>query len=485
MFLRLLWIWLIGASYALFQEINTDDETWFFQVVSRFLSGEVLYKEIFLGVGPLSVYCAALPMLIFGKELLIARLVLVSYFTLGVFFTILILNELKLERYNTLLLLLTCFVLAHPQTNWGFSGYNPLAKVLFLATFWATLKWRRSFEKKWLISACCFAALCFTAKQNVGAIAALCVCLQLLLAKEKREIPFFVALFLGVVTLVFLPIFIQGGFSAFLDYGIFNKTRYIALKEVSYFLKFTDWSLYSICIYSAPFLLLLGGSLAVWKKGREKPVLFTFLLGSILTLFPRPDNLQKIVFVPCALIAILYFYSHFEAQILPRIKFAAKWSLLLLFSSVLFLSFKGFYHRWIQEEIVFSTLPQFRWIAIETPCHAHWHRMQREFFFPEKDLFFLSTHAGFYYLLFNRHNPTPFDVPFHPALGCRGEEEIIDLLDNEAFVALDHLSWSNWPALYPAKHPIQLEAFIQTSMESTTVQPGFETIFSIYKKRRS
>ena len=92
MFLRLLWIWLIGASYALFQEINTDDETWFFQVVSRFLSGEVLYKEIFLGVGPLSVYCAALPMLIFGKELLIARLVLVSYFTLGVFFTILILN---------------------------------------------------------------------------------------------------------------------------------------------------------------------------------------------------------------------------------------------------------------------------------------------------------------------------------------------------------------------------------------------------------
>ena len=387
----LLWVFLAAAFFALVQEINTDDETWFLQVLHRFLSGEKLYKEIFLGVSPLSVYITALPMFFLGHELLIARLVLVLYFTLGVYFMLLIMKELKIERYGTPLFFLGCFVLAHPQTNWGFSPYNPLAKVLLLATFWTALKWNASLEESlparpwiWLLFSACMAALCFAAKQNVGGIAALCALANCFVQRKKTglfDMSIFIAMFFFVLALLFLPIFLQDAFDSFLHYGIFHKTRYLSMRDNTYFLDFKDWSLYSICIYLLPFALSLGGLLSFRKKGTHKHTFLIFLIGGALVLFPRPDNMQKIAFVPFALLGVLYFYSLLERQIPSRVQLFTKWSLVFAFSWVLLLPLKGTFTGLFEGELVFSSIPKLRWIVMPKACHSHWLRMKQEFSF--------------------------------------------------------------------------------------------------------
>ncbi|HSX38098.1 MAG TPA: hypothetical protein VLE95_04625, partial [Chlamydiales bacterium] len=490
--LKIAFTLFLGTAYALFQEIHTDDETWFFQVISRFLAGESLYKDIFLGVGPLSVYCTAFVCLLFGQELFIARLVLVSYFTIGVFLMLQILTELKLDRYRTFLFVLTCFILAHPQSNWGFSAYNPLSKVLFLAVFWMTLKWSASLEKTWLLKASCFSALCFTAKQNVGAIAALCVSLEIF-AKRRghwllcfQELCLHAAIFSATAAIIFFPVIISGGIAPFFDYGVINKFRYLALRDNNYFLDFKDFSLYSLLIYATPFALIFGWLFFSFQKRERNQYstrsLFIFLCGSALALFPRPDNMQKIAFVPFALLGTLYFYSALGSLIPFWIKKSAKYVLTFFFSCYILNSLEGPCHRWIQGHCVSSKIPKFRWIVMDRACHRHWRRMQKEFSFPHGPLFFLSTHAGFYYLLFDLQNPTPFDIPFHPALGSKGEQELIRAIQEGMCLARDHLCWSNWPTLHPLNHPADLETFIQSNMKPLPPQAGFETIFETYTR---
>ena len=46
---------LVGALYS-FSGVNTRDEAWFLQVVSRVSDGDVLYRDFFFGSTPLSVW---------------------------------------------------------------------------------------------------------------------------------------------------------------------------------------------------------------------------------------------------------------------------------------------------------------------------------------------------------------------------------------------------------------------------------------------
>jgi len=161
--------------FCVFQEINTDDETWFLQVINRVLSGDVLYRDVFLGVTPLSVYIPAFFCWIFGSELLVVRLVHALYFVVGIFLSCGILKELKVSSWLSSLFILSFFVFVHSQSAWGFSGYNALATGFFLACFYFTLRWINGFSIWQLALAAVMTGLCFCAKQNVGALAFICL----------------------------------------------------------------------------------------------------------------------------------------------------------------------------------------------------------------------------------------------------------------------------------------------------------------------
>lgn len=291
--------------FCCIQEINLDDETWFLQVVRRILSGELLYRDIHFGVTPLSLYLSSAVCSIFGLELLAMRALLAIYFVASALLIFSILKQLGVARPVSWPLLIALFITAHPQANWGFSGYNGLAKVFFLATFLLALQNR-------LLFAAIAAGLCAATKQNVGAIAFFALFAHLFARYDWRtrgfwrECAIVGATFSGVVAVILLPTALLGGWSDFLDSAIWNKTRYLQITDhPSYFSYKSPFDSYALFIYCAPFLAL-GGLIFAWFRTQTERLTWAtvliFFCAAIAVLYPRADHMQKAVAIPFFLI---------------------------------------------------------------------------------------------------------------------------------------------------------------------------------------
>jgi len=439
--------------FCIFQEINTDDETWFLQVVNRVISGEVLYRDVFFGATPLSVYIAALFAKIFGSELIVMRAVLAIYFVCSIILSCLILKNFKVSNPFSPLFIASFFVLAHFQSTWGFSGYNGLAKVFFLASFY--------YAPRSLKISALFAGLCFCTKQNVGALAFLAVLGTAVVKRDSlKTISHTIGIFTLTIGLCLLPTVIQGGWESFINYVVLNKTRYLSAKHCSYFLIPSLWDSYSIFIFAAPFLLILSLFFAFprLKKEKDWPILLIFLFAGLLTLYPRPDNIQKSLCIPLILISLRFFYSSFSLPIIIQYALRSWLPIALLFSIG---------SPWFQKGIRISHIKHFKYIALDNSLHEHWKTMRQKFSSGEKSCFFLSTHCGFYYLLFNLQNPSPFDYPVHPAFGLHGEKELVSAIEMHAIqkVFIEHEDWSNWKYISSDQKPYHLESYLNKNME--------------------
>ncbi len=474
---------VIGLLFSLFQEINRDDETWFLQVVNRVLSKEVLYRDVFLGVTPLSVYLTAFFSYFFGAELIIVRLLSAIYLATTIMFSLAILKELKIISRFSITFMLSFFVFSHFQSIWGYSGYNNLARVFFIGCFFFTLKWIKAESNKrnlFCFLSSCFAALCFCSKQNVGAIAFLILLVilavrikQLTVRSALTELAIMFVTFGAIVIIVLLPTFLQGGGERLINYAFINKQRYLKANHCKYFMLPEQWDVYFALIFAAPFLLSLFFVLAypVLKKEKslETIVVFCFLAGAVLNLYPRADHPQKMIYLPFVLITWVYLLGK-----IPSLKEKKWWKLLAYNFNVFLIIFvffslalpiKGFFAK--TKKI--SLIPHFRGIFMEKSEREHFLLIKNQFLkhYKGEIVFFLSTHCGFYFLLFDLKNPTPYDFPIHPAFGCYGEEEVLQKIKLKEIdkVYLDYKTRSNWSNMLLDRHPFKLENFIQNQMQ--------------------
>lgn len=491
-------LFLLGLFFCLFQEVNRDDETWFLQVVNRVLSGEVLYKDIYFGAFPLSVYAAALFCWPFGAELLIARSLLALYFTLSVLLSCAILKELKATSRFSICFILSFFVFSHFQSSWGYSAYNGLAKVFFLGCFLSALKWES--KPIFTIIAGCSAGLCFCSKQNVGTIDLFVLLMILIISIAKKQFAIkegikkisVVLLSFSLVTVIcLLPTYLQGGSSQLVDYAILNKQRYLQTEHATpYFLIPQVWDSYSLFIFVCPFLLVLIFILSYpylkKEKGLEPIIVLLFFAGSILNLYPRADNPQKMVFIPFALISLAYLSHKIPWLNISKISKALKLAIGLWFSLFFIFLFSSQFEEYLKKPRKTSKLPHLNRIYMKQSEYAHWKSLKENFlaYHNGAPIFFLSTHCGFYYLLFELPNPTPFDYPIHPAFGQRGEEFIIQKIRSGHIskVFLDHQKYSNWQAMIHDRHPLILEAFLNDQMKQVPFPQSkyLNSIFEIY-----
>ncbi|NGX37923.1 MAG: hypothetical protein K1000chlam2_01091 [Chlamydiae bacterium] len=471
-------IFCVGFYLCRFQEINLDDETWFLQVVNRFLSGDVLYRDIFLGVTPLSVYITSFFCWLFGVELLVARGVLVLYYVCTILLTRAILQELEIPQRYSLLLILAFFVFMHPQHTWAFSGYNSLACVFFLACFLMMLKWTNRKSLSSLIFAGVFAGLCFGSKQNLGLIALFGVLASFFVSRRNKKEAFAILLpFLLVGIGILLPIFLQGGFDGFLEYAWLNKKKYLTSEHCNYFLIPPHWDSYSALIFAAPFLCTGIIFLALLRsQKRNSIILAIFLICSFLGLYPRPDNVQKLTCIPLILITILYGYNQIQSALRLQVRD-------FLHTTMIIWLFLGMGMRIYakKEHLILCNLPHFKGVFITHEAHDHWWSVKDSLAKMEidKNCFFLSTHGGFYYLLFELKNPTLFDYPIYPTLGLHGEDKVIDQIKTGEihYVFTDHPSWTNWLEQKKDRRPLQLETYLKQEMAAEDLG----TIFQIYQ----
>lgn len=384
---------------SLLQGIHTMDESWFFQVVCRVNQGETLYRDIFFGSTPFSVYIGWAAVRLFGEELFVIKALLALFFTTTVWLSQKIGEELGIR--HGLYLFFPLAILAFSERVSTFSGslYNPLANLLFLACFLFVLRGS-------LKTAAFFAALCFFAKHTHGILALFCLVASTLYLRKSARAPLLV--FFSLLPILLLPIYLSGGLAEFIDYGWTNKTAYLQHGRVSYF-QTPNFKSYLFPIFILPFIAY--AALAYTRS----TLLAIFLTGSLLSVFPRAEAAHMTLTLPFTLLSFLRAWP-------------LEWSLRAACAGCALLCAALFVHPFIKEEsLVLSSYPHFRWIPIsrrfDQNLRVKLERLQKTE--EGKPIFFINADAGFYYLVSNRHNPTPYDWPSVTSFGRYGEASIV------------------------------------------------------------
>ena len=266
------------------------DESWFLQVLNRLRSGDVLYRDVFFGATPLSVYVGQAFTWLLGTEIWVVKAIAVLCFTVAAFLSYRIARQLDSAQGFPLLIIIL-LIFARVQLV---SLYTPLADVLLLGCFSFTLSWmelvrkqadaanespfrskgtrpgeaqrhsndpsplggedgaqapgegsqtrKRTHKMLYLVTAVA-AGLCFRAKQNLGlcALAALMLTVavdsgyrQQGVRASLRTVSSVLIGFCPVCLAVLLPVWSSGGLGKLLEYGFLGKEAYVRYGGVSY-----------------------------------------------------------------------------------------------------------------------------------------------------------------------------------------------------------------------------------------------------------
>jgi hypothetical protein len=318
------------------------DESWFLAILHRITSGEVLYRDVYYAVPPISAYIATPLNTIFGTEIMVLGVLLTAYFmaTLGICWHIA--RQLGLGYGPRVLIVIGILGYAPPGAIYG-SHYNPLALLFYLICFSATLMWYRykSLEQQEafiaLVIACAAAAFCLCTKQNIGACAIAAIFLSILLGLRRKIISlralttavWLSVIFILICFLIITPVLINGGIDSFIRY-MFNQGGYIQFHSTS----FTNGlqilfypEVFSLRRFgqNLPYLFIpvifLALMISYFSIGstRDKPNLpvMIFLFFSVVGIWPRFDDAHLDLITPLVLISLLYAWTHLRIFIRP------------------------------------------------------------------------------------------------------------------------------------------------------------------------
>ena len=234
-----------GGMLALGRSILGADEAWFLQVVHRVTSGEVLYRDVFLGVTPLSVYLLAPLAWVWRSEVWLVRAALVACVAASALLCSVIARRLGSDREFSPLLGAALLLLAFPVPV---APYSPLATFFLLAALAAVLRWdenrdenpARSWQALVLAGVAC--GMGFASKQNIG-LYAFGAALLIVLSSRMRpgegarraQLALVSTSFLLSAAVPLVPVWWSGALPEFLDYGFLNKGTYLRRAGVSYF----------------------------------------------------------------------------------------------------------------------------------------------------------------------------------------------------------------------------------------------------------
>lgn len=505
-------IFSLGYFFSIVSGINMADESWFLQVVHRVTSGDVLYRDVFCGYTPLSVYLTAVFTTIFGTEILVLKAMMSLCLVFTVLLSCRIVRQLGGTEGFPFLFVVALIVYAPP----GASGMTtPLANLFFLGCFSAALMRLeiskldngvyadRSKSKIVLAVAGVAAGLCFVTKQNIGLYALSALLLTVIVGSRGlrwsgRRLFFDIVLiltaFILASVLVLLPVWLSGGAEKFLDYGFLNKGTYLRLGRLSYLEELSRLAIFPSeagtfkklqqLYWLTPFLLPLMtfGALLVTRlrSGPDKRgvtiTVFLFVGAAFIGIFPRVDNHHLIYAIPELLIGLVYAWHRLRPCIAKRWDYLVRAGLVLWLGAGMCFMLMYPYIKIASGNYQPSTLPHFRGALIDVS-------LQNEIYTNVKILkeiaksdqpFLLSPYAGFYYLVAGLKNPTPFDYPLATAFGRNGESEVIAAISRRQIrtVCLDYRGLSHLTLLRAEV----LERFVQEYMERS-LDLGFCTLY--------
>ncbi len=452
---------VVGGLYSA-SGVNTRDEAWFLQVVTRVSDGDRLYRDVFFGSTPLSVWVALPLVALLGAQIAWVKLVVVAAFAATLALVVGISRQLGAGAGASLLLATAVLVLAPPHRG---SLYQPLATVFLLACLAATLAYLAHPGRQRLLALVAggAAGLAFASKQNVGlyALAALLVAVVIVGARRRfRDGGLALAGFGAAALVPLVPVLLTGGFGAFVDFGFTNKGAYSDLGSVGYVqgfrmeavearellqageLPYAVPSGYRAVLYLVvPAALVLLALAWLRVRGVERlrvEVVGLFALAASVAVFPRADGVHVGYVAPVLLVAGWYALDLLLRRSSPR-----RLRVVLLAIAIALIPGMAVLAAWPALQVVdkdarLSTLPHARGVLLE-PEREERMRRTAETLGREGaggSLFLAMPEAGFYYLVSGVENPTPYDFPLASALGGDGEDGLVEQVERGDFDAV-------------------------------------------------
>jgi hypothetical protein len=438
-------MFLLGLGFSVSQ-LNRVDEAWFVQVIARMRAGDVLYRDIAYGAGPLPAYLTEALTYILGVDVLSEKLVTVFAFAASATLAWVVAERLGLGLKGRLFVLGGIAYFSPPLQ---LPAYGPLATTFVVAALLAALVCRASGQPRTRLlasvaggAACGFAFVC---KQNVGVYALLAFVGVLLVDRRLRNAVVAAASFAGSTGVVLVPVLLWGGFGRYVDYGFTGKGEYVHLRagpvgafgDLLETIEKTDSSATAQAAYWAGRLTLpcfaalaLVALLPAVRK-RRSPVVLPLLLFAAAagaTLYPRFDATHT-AYVGAPLVLLIAYALNVSSARVPR----AAWLVVALWLGFAIVSMATLPIRLMRSpNAQLSELPHLHGAFVNPAYESRWRREAAQLAVAAAGdpdgLLLLVPDAGFRYLTAGLENPTPFDYPFVTTFGRNGQARVISLL---------------------------------------------------------
>lgn len=476
----------LGLGFSL-RLLNPWDESWFVQVIARMRAGDVLYRDISYGAGPLPAYGSEAVTYLTGLDVLAVKLVVVFAFAGSALCAWLIAEQLEIGRTGRILLLGGLAYFAPPLQQ---PPYSPLATTFLLATLLSVLRARSGTNDKTAdlaaVAGGAAAALAFASKQDVGVYALAALLIVLAVERGLRKCVVALSSFGVLVGAMAVLLWLSGGLARYVDYGFTGKGAYInarlpfatgvdgvlqAVRDV-HSVASAEAAYWTLGFF-LPCLALVAALALLLSSRRDAPdtlPVLVFAAAGAATLFPRFDVLHVAYTAPILVVVLAYSLNVWRPRLHSSIFLATA-----LWVGVAVLLMATLPFRLAHSSAAnLSTLPHLRGAFIQERDLVGWQREAARLTSATGDsrsVMLLLPDAGFRYLTTGLRNPTPFDFPFVTTFGRSGQERVIDSIASGriAQVCLGR----SWFGLEPK----QLVNYVRTKMRMRS-QLGLCTLYS-------
>jgi len=465
------------AAGAARVEVLTD-EAWFLQVITRVRWGDLLYRDVFYGAGPLPIWIGSLVARRGSRRLVGLRVLGVGYFV-----GLMVAGSWVLAQADAGPRYVAAFWIASlafaPPTSALESHYTRLALLAAVVAAGVMLPLGPSSAAAGFALAGAAAGVAFSSKQTVGVVSALASVAAAANAAGVRGAAWCAAGVLAVAGGGLVPLARAGALGWYVRRCFLNKTSYLATGTVGIrhgvigamdrpFRNRVHRDAYRIVMLAAYAVVIAAMVLvlpAVWLRlvgdggaGRADVTVASLGLVVLSAVVPRADFSHIRGLFPVALLTVaLALSSHAPDSVPAGVVVAAAvvgggLTLLALAISVRRFQVSRSGDAWLEG------LP----VTIEGVAGAGALRERTG-----GEVFLLRPDASLWYLSGGLTNPTPYDYPYASVFGPHGQQDVI------AGIRAGRIAWVCWPGpTWGPLQPKELEEFVAASMVAVGDSPA-------------
>jgi 4-amino-4-deoxy-L-arabinose transferase-like glycosyltransferase len=445
-------LWVLDVGHG----TDRGDEAWLLQVVSRVGSGDHLYRDVFFGVPPLSVWLGVAATKVFGLDVGVLKALSALIEAATIVVAVAVARRLRVGLAGQALVGLAALVYVQLPS---ISIYLPLSYLLALLSLLAVVVWQeraavdRRSARQMLLLAGAAAGLAAASKHTVGAYACVALAVSVIAAPPRPgsdlrerllDAGLALSVAVGAFAVTMVPVIAGGDLDAFVTYAI-DKGPYVTRGTVSYldgFDQLADMAalpslggvLRRLAVVGPPLALLALAFAAATGWRRELTPVAAFTLAAVAGIFPRADLPHVLPAVPICAIAIAAVLRPVSARAPARrvrsaaalagLVLAATGGWTLLITPV----------RALQAGERLSTTPHFHW-ALASPSRDRAAADVASALSRPGPTLVLSAFAGYDYLAAGARNPTRFDYPLSTTFRDGDERRLVERIERGDFAA--------------------------------------------------